>query len=136
MKTVNKRAIISKLLNTMAPSFEIGDTNFSSLIDLAFIVNKIKELKIKKAHIINIKTPLVGSVAKACTDVMIPDLTKNVPIKLKLKLKKAKRTVHFFSVFLFSKTNVECNNAVAQSHGISEAFSTGSQNQNPPQPSS
>ena len=118
MKTVNKRAIISKLLNTMAPSFEIGDTYFSCLIDLAFIVNKIKELKIKKAHIINIKTPLVGSVAKACTDVMIPDLTKNVPIKLKLKLKKAKRTVHFFKAFLFSKTRTVWRRAVKQNNGI------------------
>ena len=37
---------------------------------------------------------------------------------------------------LFSKTKIQCNNAVKQNHGIKETFSTGSQNQKPPHPSS
>ncbi len=36
----------------------------------------------------------------------------------------------------FSVTTTECNSAAPISHGISEAFSTGSQNHQPPQPSS
>ena len=36
----------------------------------------------------------------------------------------------------FSCTITECRNAVAVSHGISAAFSTGSQAQKPPQPTS
>ena len=36
----------------------------------------------------------------------------------------------------FSTIIRECNNAVPINHGIKDAFSTGSQNQNPPQPNS
>ncbi len=36
----------------------------------------------------------------------------------------------------FSVTAGECSSAVPTSHGINEAFSTGSQNHQPPQPSS
>jgi len=35
----------------------------------------------------------------------------------------------------FSVTASECINAVPASHGMNEAFSTGSQNHHPPQPS-
>ena len=35
-----------------------------------------------------------------------------------------------------SKTNIECKSAVIANHGSRDAFSTGSQNQNPPQPNS
>ena len=41
-----------------------------------------------------------------------------------------------FKVSLFSATIEECNKAVAANHGIKEAFSTGSQNHQPPQPNS
>ena len=44
--------------------------------------------------------------------------------------------VQELSVDLFSKTKIQCSKAVKQNHGIKETFSTGSQNQNPPQPSS
>ena len=44
--------------------------------------------------------------------------------------------VQIFSALRFSITTAECSSAVPASHGISEAFSTGSQNQKPPQPSS
>ena len=39
-----------------------------------------------------------------------------------------------FSIPFFSCTITECRNAVAASHGISAALSTGSQAQYPPQP--
>ncbi len=48
----------------------------------------------------------------------------------------ASSTVQVFSASRFSTTIAECSSAVPVSHGSSEAFSTGSQNQKPPQPSS
>jgi hypothetical protein len=40
------------------------------------------------------KTPLDGSLAKACTDVKTPERTRNVPKTLKLKAIIASKTVH------------------------------------------
>ena len=39
-------------------------------------------------------------------------------------------------ISFFSKTTIQCKSVVNASHGINETFSTGSQNQKPPQPSS
>ena len=48
----------------------------------------------------------------------------------------ASRTVHTLRASRFSITTVEWRSAVPASHGMSDAFSTGSQNHQPPQPSS
>ena len=48
----------------------------------------------------------------------------------------ASRIVQTFSASRFSMTSAECSSAVPASHGMKEAFSTGSQNHQPPQPSS
>jgi hypothetical protein len=48
----------------------------------------------------------------------------------------ASRTVHTLSASRFSMTRAECKSAVAASQGMNEAFSTGSQNHQPFQPSS
>jgi len=80
--------------------------------------------------------PRSGSVAKACTEVRTPERTKNVPIRLRENPMIASRMVQLFSVSRFSTTMAECSKAVATSQGMKLAFSTGSQNQNPPQPSS
>ena len=66
----------------------------------------------------------------------MPDLTKKVPDILSINVAIDKIIVQELSVDLFSKTKIQCSNAVKQNHGIKETFSTGSQNQNPPQPSS
>ena len=81
------------------------------------------------------KTPRVGSLAKECTEVSTPERTRKVPISDSEKVRIASRMVQTFSALRFSITTAECNSAVPASHGISEAFSTGSQNQKPPQPS-
>ena len=52
------------------------------------------------------------------------------------KVRMASRIVQIFKASRFSITAAECNSAVPTSHGISDAFSTGSQNHQPPQPSS
>ena len=59
-----------------------------------------------------------------------------MPISDSEKVMMASRTVHTFSASRFSITSAEWSSAVPASQGMKEAFSTGSQNQNPPQPSS
>ena len=44
--------------------------------------------------------------------------------------------VQLFKLSRFSTTIAECSSAAAKSQGMKLAFSTGSQNQKPPQPSS
>ena len=82
------------------------------------------------------KTPRSGSVAKACTEVSTPERTRKVPIRLSEKVRIASRMVQVFKESRFSTTMAECSRAVPTSHGMKEAFSTGSQYHQPPQPSS
>ena len=55
---------------------------------------------------------------------------------LKIKVLRANIIVQDFNIDLFSNTEEQCNNAVKHNQGIRETFSTGSQNQKPPQPNS
>ena len=52
------------------------------------------------------------------------------------KASTASSAVHAAKFSRFSVTMTECSSAAPISHGISDAFSTGSQNHQPPQPSS
>jgi hypothetical protein len=81
-------------------------------------------------------TPRAGSLAKVCTEVSTPERTRKVPSSDSENVRIASSTVQIFSASRFSITTAECSSAVPASHGISEAFSTGSQNHQPPQPSS
>ena len=58
-----------------------------------------------------------------------------MPIRLSENAAMASSNVQLRKAPVRSVASVEWINAVATSHGISAAFSTGSQNQNPPQPS-
>ena len=80
--------------------------------------------------------PRSGSTAKACTLSITPERTMKVPSSDSEKPRIAIRMVQFFSDERFSTTMAECSSAIAASHGMKLAFSTGSQNQKPPQPSS
>ncbi|MNI54742.1 hypothetical protein D3C81_1202770 [compost metagenome] len=80
--------------------------------------------------------PRAGSEAKECTDTSTPERTRKVPSKHSEKAVIASSTVQALKVPRFSVTASECISAVPASHGINEAFSTGSQNHQPPQPSS
>src|ERR1039458_4612245 len=76
-----------------------------------------------------------GDCAKACTELTTPDRVRNVP---KMHRKKVAEISTMFQTFImpfFSCIITECRNAVAVIHGSSDAFSTGSQAQYPPQPS-
>jgi hypothetical protein len=73
--------------------------------------------------------PRWGSIANAWTEVSIPDRTRKVPTIDIEKAITASIIVHAFRAPRAARTLVEWRSAVAASHGISEAFSTGSQNQ-------
>ena len=94
------------------------------------LISKIKATKIK------INKPLSGSFAKVCTELRIPDLTKNVPLILNVNVVIDKIITQEVKINFFSKTKIQCKSVVNASHGIKETFSTGSQNQKPPQPNS
>ena len=80
--------------------------------------------------------PRRGSEANAWTDTSTPERTRNVPSRLRLKAKIASSSVQFLNRPRFSVTASEWIRAVEASHGMKDAFSTGSQNHQPPQPSS
>ena len=81
-------------------------------------------------------TPRAGSVANAWTDVNTPERTRNVPTSDSENAMIASSTVQLRNVPRFSVTASEWISAVPASHGMKDAFSTGSQNHQPPQPSS
>ena len=81
-------------------------------------------------------TPRRGSVAKACTEVSTPERTRKVPSSDSEKVEIASSTVQLRKLPRFSVAASEWISAVPTSHGMNEAFSTGSQNHQPPQPSS
>ena len=85
---------------------------------------------------IRMKMPRRGSVANACTEVSTPERTRKVPSKDSENAESASNTVQFLKLPRFSVTASECTSAVPTSQGMNEAFSTGSQNHQPPQPSS
>ena len=81
------------------------------------------------------KLPRVGSTAKAWTLVRMPERTRKVPtIDIENAITPS-ITVHERSALRAASTEHEWSSAVAASHGIRLAFSTGSQNHQPPQPS-
>ncbi len=83
-----------------------------------------------------INIPRAGSEAKACTDTSTPERTRKVPSRHSEKAQMDSSSVHALKPARCSVTASECSRAVPASHGIKEAFSTGSQNHQPPQPSS
>src|SRR6187551_1777266 len=74
--------------------------------------------------------------ANACTLEITPLRVMNVPKIESRNVETTSVTFHLRSIPRFSCTMIECRNAVPVSHGRNEAFSTGSQAQYPPQPSS
>ena len=97
---------------------------------------RVREAPTTRARNTRINRPRAGSAAKACTEVRTPERTRNVPSRLSEKVKIASSTVQLLNSPRFSVTARECSRAVPASQGINEAFSTGSQNHQPPQPSS
>src|SRR5580692_8694563 len=80
--------------------------------------------------------PRVGSLANECTDTSTPERTRNVPTRLHENAKNASSKIQLLKMPRFSVTLSEWISAVPTSQGMKDAFSTGSQNHQPPQPSS
>ena len=80
-------------------------------------------------RIARMKTPRSGSDAKACSNVSTPERTRNVPSSDSENVRIDSSIVQTLKASRFSITTAECRSAAPTSHGISEAFSTGSQNQ-------
>jgi hypothetical protein len=66
---------------------------------------------------------------KAWIESRIPERTRKVPSTARIPVASTSETFHTFSIPRFSWITAECRNAVPVNHGISEAFSTGSQPQ-------
>src|SRR3990167_9079756 len=72
--------------------------------------------------------PRLGSAANECTEVNMPERTRNVPSRLNENAAIASNTVQLLNAPRFSVTASEWISAVPISHGMNEAFSTGSHN--------
>ena len=66
---------------------------------------------------------------KAWIDCRMPERTRNVPRIASTPVASTSETFQIFSMPRFSWIITECRKAVPVSHGISDAFSTGSQAQ-------
>ena len=73
--------------------------------------------------------PRVGSAANECTETSTPERTRNVPSRLSENARIASSSVQLLKSPRLSVTASEWISAVPTSHGMNEAFSTGSQNQ-------
>ena len=98
--------------------------------------NSANEPPITMPRKARMKTPRAGSVANACTELNTPERTMNVPSRDRENVSIASNAVHILKPPRFSVTASEWMRAVPTSQGMKEAFSTGSQNHQPPQPSS
>ena len=136
MKTTKHDTAKSTLLAKSALSRLTMENSPLASKALARNAKSVKAPPMNTPRIIRMNTPRSGSLAKECTDVMTPERTMKVPISEKPKAMMAKRMVQAFRLSRFSTTMALCNRAAAISHGMKLAFSTGSQNQKPPQPSS
>ena len=75
------------------------------------------------------KMPRAGSAANECTETSTPERTRNVPSRLSENARMASSSVQLLKSPRLSVTASEWISAVPASHGMKDAFSTGSQNQ-------
>src|SRR6185312_10269135 len=132
--TVKQATVRNRLLSTSAPSREIGANSPPCFSADARHAYRDRLPPMNRQRINRMNTPRAGSVANACTEVRTPERTKKVPSSDSEKVRIDSRMVQTFSALRFSITTAECSSAVPASQGIREAFSTGSQNHQPPQP--
>ena len=126
----------STLLASNMDSREIGAKVPPSPTRGARQANSVNELPTTSAKKPRIKTPRAGSEAKACTELNTPERTMKVPNRESENVRIASKAVHILKPPRFSVTAREWISAVPTSQGMKEAFSTGSQNHQPPQPNS
>src|SRR6478735_12061573 len=101
-----------------------------SLVETRYAVTAIDTTRNAANHL------PTGDCANECTLEITPLRVMNVPKIESRNADTTSVTFHLRSIPRFSCTMIECRKAVFTSHGSSEAFSTGSHAQYPPQPSS
>ena len=98
-------AVTSKILLISSPvSLESKENGLLCCNKLERHVYKTNEPPITINKNMRMNNPLVGSVAKAWTEVKTPDRTRNVPSKLNENPPIASRTVHCLNAPRFSLT--------------------------------
>src|SRR5581483_11633331 len=123
-----------RLLNRKLDSRETSDSSLCSLFRCdRFFTKKNTHVANAKARNATNQSP-IDDCANACTELTTPLRVRNVPKIDNRKVAKINHMFHVFSMPRFSCIITECRNAVPVSHGIRDAFSTGSQPQYPPQP--
>src|SRR5882672_5977210 len=129
-EAVSKKLLIMMPVSRLATSKGAPGVSFG-----ARQANRINGSVMAKKSITRMKKPRRGSLANACTELSTPERTRKVPIRLKENAVIASSNVQLLNAPVRSVAIIEWIKAVATSQGISEAFSTGSQNQKPPMPS-
>src|SRR5207244_13453609 len=76
----------------------------------------------------------MAPLAKAWTEETMPLRVRKVPKIVRAKVRVTRTRFQIFSIGRRSCTMTEWTKAVPMSHGMKDAFSTGSQAQYPPQP--
>ena len=136
-RKIEKILVIIKILfMDRNDSLEPETTNFEEFKAGSRYAKIVRASRVIEPEKLKRYNPLSGSFANECTLSIIPDLTINAPNRLNAKIRMPKNMVQVLRTSDFEDANKECMNAVAASQGIRATFSTGSQNQYPPQPNS
>src|SRR5580692_1886410 len=128
-RMVKQTASRSTLLNRKLDSRETTASSLCSLLRCARLTTR---KYVQTASVKPIKTRNhvpIEDCAKACTELMTPERVRNVPSMESRKVAKTSAMFQTLSMPRFSCIMTECRKAVPVSHGISDAFSTGSQPQ-------
>src|SRR5262249_49663844 len=131
----NVTASSTRLLNKKLDSRETTDPRLFSAARCLWLTTYVtrQTTKIMDKKLTN-HGPILDR-ANACTELTSPARVSIVPRIESMKVTKISQTFHTFIMPRFSCIMTECRNAVPVSQGKNDAFSTGSQPQYPPQPS-
>src|SRR5580698_1766504 len=124
--TTMQRMTKSRLLNRKLDSRDTIDSSLCSLFRCDLFLKKKKQ---NTARVIRRNQPNHSPMedwAKAWTELMMPLRVRKVPRMASQKVAKTSHMFHIFGMPRFSCIITECRKAVPVSHGISDAFSTGS----------
>src|ERR1700681_888776 len=129
-QTVSRR----RLLNRKLDSRETSASSLCSLLRCDRFRTR-KYVHTASVNPMNTRNQVpIEDCANACTELITPERVRKVPSMESRKVAKMSAMFQTFNMPRFSCIITECRNAVPVSQGISEAFSTGSHPQYPPQP--
>jgi hypothetical protein len=133
--TVKVKAVSIRLLSRNTVSREATLSSFPSLASASELPATSANDTSSVSAIATRKYIPIGPSPKACTDESTPERVRKVPRIVSANVATIRFRFHSLSIPRRSCTITECRKAVAVSHGMNDAFSTGSHAQYPPQPS-